>query len=137
MRLNRETARSFFGLDAAAAVGLTLAVFLVLVVALQLYSNARRDADYRRLARLAAEAELERLRFIGVDPAAPDAVSPRDANGVVIERAASPGEGPWTGLMRITLVARKVGPGYRAAFTLAGYAPIADFHDREPASEER
>jgi hypothetical protein len=117
--------RSIFALDAAAAAGLTLVVLVVFVVAVQQFSNSRRDGDCRRMARMAAEAELERLRTVGVDSAGqPRLPAPEHANGVTIESRTAAGEGPWAGMMMVTLVARKVGPGYKAEVELAAFIPI-------------
>ena len=88
------------------SIGLTTALAALMLVAVLQYASVRRDNDTRRLLRLAAAAELERMRA-GLSPIASSErtlpTSQPAAPRLVVTTA--PGEGAWRGLTRVRIVA--------------------------------
>ena len=102
--------RGFLGMDTVLAVGLTILLVAAFSAAYRQFAKAGRVCDAERDLRLAAEAELLSLRASGLAPRG-DALSSRPTqrtvNGAVLETKARPGEGIWSGLTHVTVIARK------------------------------
>jgi hypothetical protein len=116
-RARREStlrSRAFLATEAVMAIGLTVALAGLFAAATVHYATARREADTRRLLRLAAAGELERLRA-GLPRAAALADAPPSSapGGIALTTTVQPGEGVWRGLTRVRVVARKQMSGER------------------------
>jgi hypothetical protein len=122
----RSRRRGFLGLDVVLAVGLTMLVFLFATAAYEQYASARQACEVRTRLRLAAEAELLRLRASGHHPAEDAAPSRPDApaaDDIILETSTRPGTGVWSGLTHLTVVARTRVPGGWAQVELTAYVP--------------
>jgi hypothetical protein len=118
--------RSFLALDAAVAVGLTLVLALAFSAAYRQFASAHHHADARRELRLAADAELTRLRAAGLDGLkSPPTSQPaqRRINDVVLKTSVRPAEGVWAGMTQVTVVARRQVHGGWARVELSAYLP--------------
>jgi hypothetical protein len=92
------------------AIGLTIGLAALLATASVQYGSARREADARRLLRLAAAAELDRVRagLVRVDPSSGAARPPTARpDGTTITISAAPADGAWRGLTLVRVTARK------------------------------
>jgi hypothetical protein len=98
--------RSFLTTEVLMSIGLTTALAVLLLVAVLQYAGARRDNDTRRLLRLAAFAELERMRA-GLSPVADfERIVPTSQPAAVrMVATTTPGEGVWRGLIQVRIVA--------------------------------
>jgi hypothetical protein len=118
--------RSFLALDAVAAVGLTLLLAVAFAAAYRQFANARHEADARRELRLAADAELTRLRAAGLDRfegLSTTQPAQRRVNDLLLETCVRPAEGVWAGMLRVTVAARKQVYGRWARVELSAYLP--------------
>jgi len=116
--------RSFLVMEVIAAVGLTVVLLSVFTAAYWHLANARHEHDARRQLRLAADAELLRLRAVGlgVDSEAPSSrPAAPDQGEVALQTTVRPGEGIWIGLNHVTVVARRQGSGRGLRFELSAY----------------
>jgi hypothetical protein len=121
--------RSFLALDAIAAVGLTLLLALAFAAAYRQFANARHQADARRELRLAADAELTRLRAAGLssfERLPTSQPEQRRVKDVILETGVRPAEGIWAGTMHVTVVARKQVYGRWASVELTAYLPAPE-----------
>ncbi len=121
--------RSFLALDAVAAVGLTLLLALAFAAVYRQFANARHQADARRELRLAADAELTRLRAAGLDTfERPPTSQPeqRRVKDVILETSVRPAEGLWSGTRQVTVVARKQMYGRWVTVELSAYLPALE-----------
>jgi len=106
----RRPPRAFVLTEVVLAVGLTIGLAALLATAGVQYGSARREADARRLLRLAAAAELDRVRagLARVDPGSgADQPPTTRPDGVVLTTSATPGAGAWNGLTLVRVTARK------------------------------
>lgn len=129
MRSARRSRRGFLALDAIVAVGLTLLLAVAFAAAYRQFANARHEADARRQLRLAADAELVRLRACGLDRGANTPGSQpaqHAAGGIILETSVRPAEGIWGGMTRVTVVARKQVYGRWAEVELSAYLPTPE-----------
>ncbi len=130
MALPRSRRRSFFGMDVILAIGLTMVLFVAVVAAYRQIASAQRQYDLRAKLRLAAEGELLRLRASGLvvpDEDAPTSQSTRRTDDdVVLETSIRPGDGVWSGLTHVTVVARKRVPGGWTQLELTAYVPTLE-----------
>jgi hypothetical protein len=118
--------RSFLTLDVIAAVGLTLLLLVVFTAAYWQFANVRHERDAREALRLAAEAELLRLRAAGPDAlnAAPQSQPAQpSAGGIALRTIVEPAEGPWTGMTRVTVIASKLVSARWVPFELSACLP--------------
>lgn len=105
----RGRPRSFLVVEVLAALGLTLVLVVLFAVATQQYAAARRENDTRRLLRLAAEVELERVRAgLSRAPSGADSrPSTWQPGQIVVTTTTTPGQDIWRGLTRVRVVASK------------------------------
>jgi hypothetical protein len=96
--------------DLIAAAGLTLLLVTGFTLATRQFVRARDYSDAQRLLRLAAEAELSRLRAglpLDERPAAARTTLEQRPDAIVLETSRTPGTGVWSGCTRVTVVARR------------------------------
>ncbi|HEY3242992.1 MAG TPA: hypothetical protein VGM03_06530 [Phycisphaerae bacterium] len=98
----RTRRRAFFTLDIIAAIGLGMVLMLAFSLGVRYFAQISDECDTRRVLRLAAEHELDRLRA-GISE--PDSVIQRD--GCQLEVSRAPGVDVWSGLEHVRVVARK------------------------------
>ncbi len=114
-------------MDVVLAIGLTMVLFVAVLAAYRQIVSAQRTYDLRAKLRLAAEGELLRLRASGL--VVPDEDSPTSQparcadDDVVLETSTRPGDGVWSGLTHVTVVARKRVPGGWTQLELTAYLP--------------
>lgn len=128
MTRNR-TRCGFLGLDVVLATGLTLVLFVAVATAYRQVAAAERQHDLRTRLRLAAEAELLRLRASGLvlDEDTPTSQpTTRHTDDVVLETTTRPGDGDWSGLTHVTVVARTRALGGRTRVELTAYLSLAE-----------
>ena len=101
--------RAVLTFDLIAAAGLTLILVTGFTLAARQFVHARDYTDAQRLLRLAAEAELNRLRAGFDADDRPGDTQPVEAtpDPVILDTTHAPGTGVWSGFMRVTVVARK------------------------------
>ncbi len=124
-RSNRTVApRGFILIEAILATGLMIVIVAVFAAATVQYAAVRRGNDTRRLLRLAAQAELDRIRagihpIPGTQPQNSPASQPSE---IVVRATAKEGEGTWRGLTWVRVVASKQMAGGRTLeIELAAY----------------
>jgi hypothetical protein len=125
----RSTRCGFLSMDVVLAVGLTMILFVAVAAAYRQFANAQRQYDLRTELRLAAEAELLRLRASGPNSGEDTPIAQstrRTVSGVVLETSTRPGEGIWSGLTQVTVVARKRVPGGWTQLELTAYVALLE-----------
>jgi hypothetical protein len=126
--------RGFLAFDAVMAVGLTLLLALVMAAACRGFADARHEMEARRALRLAADAELLRLRAAGLEGYRTETTDPgsygpnpvpasRVEGGITLEVHVQPAETPWDGMVLVTVVARKQVYGRWTSVELSAYLP--------------
>jgi hypothetical protein len=124
--------------ETTVAIGVTIVIAVLFSAAVVQYARARRDGDTRRILRLAAATELERVRAglpgLASRPAVPaqaGRVNPQGAAAgpgeIGLETTVQPGEGPWAGMQQVRVVASRQMPGGRVLrVELAAYVADAE-----------
>lgn len=101
--------RGFLVTELVIAIALTVVLLAAFAASTVHYAAARRQNDTRRTLRMAAAAELERVRagiteiVLGEATGTPAAVP----GEIGLVTTATPGEGDWAGLTRVEVVASK------------------------------
>ena len=106
--------------EALAALAVIVVVTGVLAQISLAYLRSRNDFMLERTLRLAAQAQLDRCRAgVPSKTPVPEGLLPPD---VQIATAATPGDGPWTGMTRVTVTASGKSLGGRAqTISISGF----------------
>lgn len=123
-RSARVRGRAFLSFDVIFGTLLLLLLATIFTTALRQLAVAARDSDARRILRLAAEAELSRLRagLAELPAAAADPAETAAHRGVTIRVSSAPGTGAWQGLLLVHVEAsRNLPDGKPIRVRLSGY----------------
>ncbi len=121
--------RAVLTFDIIAAAGLILLLVVAFTLAARQFVRARDYTDAQRLLRLAAEAELSRLRAGLPEDPRPTAAEPAEETPgrMILVTLRTPGTGDWSGCARVTVVARKQIRGGRwVRVELSTFLPVEE-----------
>jgi hypothetical protein len=117
--------RGFISLEMLVAITLLILLVGLFARVTTQYAALRREIDTRRMLRLAAAAELDRLRA-GLETTAPD--QPDDAPcPITICTARTPGRDAWAGLTRVCVTAsRRLSPQRLVTVEVSAYLDLPE-----------
>ena len=121
----------FLSLDVALSIGLTALLAVAFAAAFGQCTRAQRLANTEMELRLAAETELLCLRAIGSEPTQSESgpqTTTRTLNDIVLETTMRPGDGVWSGLTYVSVVARKRLDASWVHVALFAYIPATEAH---------
>jgi hypothetical protein len=118
--------RGFIMLDAIASLALAALLVIAMATSVGQFNEAARESDTRRMLRLAAEAELNRVRA-GLPAAATSAPAEPATDNLTIAATSAPGHDAWSGFTLVRVIARRPMQGARVMqVELSAYLPTAE-----------